>query len=343
MKKNRLQNMGCLFLTFFLLSSCGAEYYHMEKSSDFIYNGLSSDWITSDVNYIYSRIETPVQMIDLQTKKKYDFIRDPFFEEDEQAPSIIYVFSDENNVYYLLSDDRSEYQIIRRDNETLSEEVIYKKVVFREQRDFLLGAVEIPLPDMGVSNLSDIPNRFAVFENNLFLFQNDSIKAVDLKTKREFIVLEDGLYNGNYSYYKGNLYFVSFAYDIYIYQIKSRELKKLNGYKAQSLLVTPNGIFFAAANDKGRLHFVDFSGQNEKAFQNKAVNSMDFSDRYLYFLSEGDDGIYRMNMDNEEIEKVYDLPGAFDVYCLKSDNMNIVLYTDSDGKFSVHRLYPETL
>lgn len=336
MKKNRLQNIGCLFFAFFLLSSCGAEHYHTEKSSDFVYNGLPSDWITADANYLYSRIETPVQMIDLQTKEKYDFIRDPFFEEDEQAPPIIYVFSDENNVYYLLSDDRSEYQIIRRDTETLSEEVIYKKVIFREQRDLFLGAVEIPLPDRGTSNLSDIPNRFAVFENTLFLFQNDSIKAVDLKTEREFIVLEDGLYNGNYSYYKGNLYFISFTYDIYIYHIQSGELKKLDGYKAQSLLITPNGILFSAANDKGRLHFVDFNGQNEEVLLNKTVNSMDFSGRYLYFLSEGDDGIYRMNMDNEEVEKVYDLPGAFDVYCLKSKNINIVLYTDSDGKFAVH-------
>lgn len=338
MKKNRLRNMVWIFLAFFLLSSCGAENDYAEQNSDFIYNGLSSDWITSDENYIYSRTETPAQMIDLQTKKKYDFVRDPFFEEDEQAPPIIYVFSDKNSVYYLLSDDRSEYQIIRRDSEALSEEVIYEKVIYREQRDLLLGAVEIPSPDMGTYGLSDIPNRFAVFENTLFLFQNDSIKAVNLKTKQEFIVLEDGLYNGNYSYYNGNLYFISFAYDIYIYNIQSGELKRFNGYKAQSLLVTPNGIYFSAANDEGRLHFIDLSGQNEKVFPNKAVTSMDFSGRYLFFLSEGDDGIYRMNMDNEEIQKIYDLPGAFDVYCLKSNNMNLVLYTDSDGNFAVHLL-----
>lgn len=338
MKKNRLRNMVWIFLAFFLFSSCGAENDYAEKNSDFIYNGLSSDWMTSDRNYIYSRTETPVQMIDLQTKKKYDFVRDPFFEEDEQAPPIIYLFSDEKSVYYLLSDDQSEYQIIRRDSETLSEKVIYEKVIFREQRNLFLGAVEIPSPDMGTYGISDIPNRFAVFENTLFLFQNDSIKAVNLKTKKEFIVLEDGIYNGNYSYYNGNLYFISFAYDIYIYHIQSGELKRLNGYKAQSFLVTPNGIYFAAANDEGRLHFIDFSGHNEKMFPNKAVTSMDFSGRYLYFLSEGDDGIYRMNMDNEEIEKVYDLPGAFDVYCLKNNNTNIVLYTDSDGKFTVHLL-----
>lgn len=338
MKKNRLRNMVWIFLAFFLFSSCGAENDYAEKNSDFIYNGLSSDWITSDGNYIYSRTETPVQMIDLQTKKKYDFVRDPFFEEDVQAPPIIYLFSDEKSVYYLLSDDQSEYQIIRRDSETLSEKVIYEKVIFREQRNLFLGAVEIPSPDMGTYGLSDIPNRFAVFENTLFLFQNDSIKAVNLKTKKEFIVLEDGIYNGNYSYYNGNLYFISFAYDIYIYHIQSGKLKRLNGYKAQSLLVTPNGIYFAAANDEGRLHFIDFSGQNEKMLPNKAVTSMDFSGRYLYFLSEGDDWIYSMNMDNEEIEKVYDLPGAFDVYCLKNNNMNIVLYTDSDGKFAVHLL-----
>lgn len=338
MKKNILQNTVCIFFIFFLLSSCGVEDYYTENNSDFIYNGLPSDWITSDTNYIYSRIETPAQMIDLKTKEKYDFIRDPFFEEDKQASPVIYVFFDENNVYYLLSDDRSEYKIIRRDNKTLSEEVIYEKVVFREQRNLLFGAVELPPPDTGIYDISNIPNRFAVFENILFLFQNDSIKAVNLKTKKEFIVCKDGLYNGNYSYYKGNLYFISFAYDIYVYHIQSGELKQLNGHKAQSLLVTPNGIFVSAADDEGRLHFIDFSGQNEKAFLNKTVSSMDFSGRYLYFLSEGDDGIYRMNMNNEEIEKVHDLPGAFDIYCLKGINMNIVLYTDSDGNFAMHLL-----
>lgn len=323
------------FFIFFLLSSCGTEDYYTENNSDFIYNGLPSDWITSDANYIYSRTETPAQMIDLKTKEKYDFVRDPFFEEDEQAPPVIYVFSDENNVYYLLSDDRSEYQIIRRDNKTLSEEVIYEKVVFREQRNLLFGAVELPPPDTGIYDISNIPNRFAVFENTLFLFQNDSIKAVNLKTKKEFIVWEDGLYNGNYSYYKGNLYFISFAYDIYVYHIQSGELKQLNGHKAQSILVTPKGLYFSAANDKGRLHWIDFDYKNEKVYTEIAVNAMDFSGNHLYYLSEGDSTLYRMNFDGSENQKVYDLPSAFDILCLREQHTNLLLYTDTSGDFAV--------
>lgn len=335
----KLRSIALIFLSFLLLSSCGTKPDNMEMTSDFIYNGVSTDWITSDENYIYSRTGTPAHMINLQTEQKYDFMRDPFFTENEQASQIIYIFSDEKNVYYLFTNDRSKYQIIRRDNETLSEEVVYEKVFYRKQRELLLGAVKSPSPGMGTANLSDIPNRFAIFENTLFLFGNDSIEAVNIKAGKEFTVFEDSIYNGNYSYYKGKMYFVSSAYDIYSYQIQNKELERINGFKAQSLTVTPNGIYFSAANDEGKLHFIDFNGKNEKVFPNKSVTAMDFNGEDLYFLSEGDNGIYHMNLNNSEIQKIFDLHGAFDIYCVKGKNVNIVLYTDSDGNFAAQKIW----
>lgn len=328
-------------VTILLFSSCSFVSDYEQVNPDFIYNGLSTDWMTFGGDRLYSRVQNPAQMIDLQTDKSYDLVRDPFFEENEQSASIIYIFSDVNNFYYLLGDGRSSYKIIQQNHETLNERIIYKKNFYREQKNVFLGALKTPSPDASNFYRSNIPNRFAVFENTLFLFLNDSIQAINLKTRKETVILEESIYNGNYSYYKGELYFVSSSYDIYVYNIHSGELMQLEKYKAQFILVTPKGIFFSSASDKGRLHWIDFNYQNEKIYTDKSVNAMDFNREHLYYLSEEDSGLYRMNLDGSENQKISDITGAFDIFCARDQHTNILLYTDESGNFAVHKFDEE--
>lgn len=335
MRKRRICSIICLLVILFLLASCSFSS-DIPFPVEFLYNGLSTDWMTVGGNRIYSRLQNPAQMIDLETDKSYDLIRDPFFEENEQAAPVTYIFSDMEYFYYLLGDYRTSYKVFRQNHDTLAEEIIYENVFYRDPQDIILGAVETPLPDRSDFYRSNIPNRFAVFENMLFLFYNDMIQAVDLNTQKETTILEEGLYNGNYSYYQGKLYLVTSRYDIYAYQIQSKELQKLNGYKAQTILVTPKGLYFSAANDEGRLHWLDFDYQNEKVYTEGTVNAMDFSGNHLYYLSEGDSGLYRMDLDGNENQKIYDLPGVFDILCLREQNTNFLLYTDTSGNFAVH-------
>lgn len=337
MRKKIFCFVAYLLIILFVFTSCSFSS-DISSSADFLYNGLSTDWMTVGGNRIYSRVQNPAQMIDLKTDKSYDLIRDPFFKENEQADPVTYIFSDKEYFYYLLGDYRTRYQIVRQNHVTLTEEIIYEKVFYLDRQDIILGAVKTPLPDTSNFYRSNIPNRFAVFENMLFLFLNDVIQAVDLKTQKETTILEEGLYNGNYSYYQGKMYLVTSSYDIYVYQIQSKKLQKLNGYKAQTLLVTPEGIFFSAVNDKGRLHWLDFDYQNEKVYTERTVNAMDFSGNHLYYLSEGDTGLYRMDLDGSENKKIYDLPGVFDILCLREQHTNLLLYTDTSRNFEVQEL-----
>lgn len=337
MRIRRFYSIVCLLIILFSFASCSFSS-NISFPVGFLYNGLCTDWMTTGGNRIYSRVQNPAQMIDLETDKSYDLIRDPFFEENEQAALVTYIFSDMEYFYYLLGDYRSSYQIVRQNHDTLAEEIIYEKVFYRDQQDIILGAVETPLPDTSDFYRSNIPNRFAVFENTLFLFPNGVIQAVDLNTQEETTILEESLYNGNYSYYQGKLYLVTSSYDIYTYQIQSKKLQKLNGYKAQTILVTPEGFYFSAANDEGRLHWLDFDYQNEKVYTEGAVNAMDFSGNHLYYLSEGDSGLYCMDLDGSENQKIYDLPGIFDILCLREQHKNLLLYTDTSGNFAVQEL-----
>lgn len=337
MKTKRFYSIVCLLIILLSSVSCNSSS-NISFPVDFLYNGLSTDWMTTGGNRIYSRVQNPAHMIDLETDKRYDLIRDPFFEWDEQAALVTYIFSDMEYFYYLLGDYRTSYQIVRQNHDTLVEEIIYEKMFYRDQQDIVLGAIEMPRPNTDNSYYSHVPTRFAVFENTLFLFLNDVIQAIDLNTQEETAVLEESLYNGNYSYYQGKLYLVTSNYDIYIYQIRSKKLQKLSGYKAQAILVTPAGLYFSAANDEGRLHWLDFDYQSEKVYTEKAVSAMDFSGNHLYYLSEGDPSLYCMNLDGSESQKIYDLPGVFDILCLREQHKNLLLYTDTSGDFAVQEV-----
>lgn len=330
MRKRRLCSTIYLLIILILFSSCS---FSSDTSSqtEFIYNGLPTWWITASGNWIYSR----AQMIDIKTDKSYDIVRDPFFNENDQVSSVGPIFADENYLYYSLKSSRAKYQIIRQNHDTLSEEIIYEKVSFLERQDVILGAFKTPWPDISDFFRSDIPNRFAVFENTLFLFQQNAIVAIDLKTKKETTIIEEGNYNGNFGYYQGKMYFVSSSYDIYAYQIQTKKLQKINGYKARSLLVTPAGIYFSAVNDKEQLHRIDFDYQNEKVYKDKTIYAMDFSGDNLYYLIEDGSALYRMNFDGSDNQKVLDLSNAFDLFCVRDHHKIILLCDDASGKFSV--------
>lgn len=305
------------------------------NSNAYVYNGAMTDWITFGDNYIYSRIEDNALMTNIATGKSYELVRDPFFEESNETQRIKYIFSDEIFVYYLLSNGNSQYEIIRQHHKTLERKRIFKKEFYKEQRDILLGLTSTIQPNRSDYLNSNIPNRFAVFENHLFIFDNTHILEVNLATMKEKTILEKSIYNGNYSYYNGILYFVSNSYDIYAYHIQTGELKKVPSLKAQLILVTPQGIYFSSANNKGKLYQIDFDFLNLNLCIDSTVSAMSFNNICLYYLLEGDDSVYSLNFQDNSIEEEYVLEGVFDMIYLKEKKLLVLLYTDSTGNFSL--------
>lgn len=316
----------------FSFASCDNVENNIEN---YIYNGSMTDWVTFGDNYIYSRIEGKASMTNITTGKSYELVRDPFFKESNEAQIIKYIFSDEKFVYYLLCDSNSRYEIIRQDHKTLEKSSIFKKVIYKEQREILFGIANTMRPKRSDYLNDNIPNRFAVFENCLFLFENTQITEVNLTTKKEKTILKQNIYNGNYSYYNGILYFISDSYDIYAYQIQTGTLKKAKSLKCQNLLVTPYRIYFSSASDKGRLYQMDFNFSNQKLCVAAAVVAMDYNNDRLFYLLEGDDSVYSFNFYNYSIKKEYSLDGVFDMIYLKEKKILALLYNNSKGEFGL--------
>ena len=317
-----------------LCSSCMNNTNQFEEC-DFIFNGISTYWITSNEDYIFTSFSNNVQMTDKKTGRTLDFIRDPFFEYDESFTPIEYIFTDEQNVYYLMSDDNSSYKIVCRKNDTLRETVLYEKILYKEKRDIFLGAAQTVQSDMNDIFNSRIPQRFCVIGNSLFLFSQENIIEVNLTNKEEIIISDRSLYNDNYGYYKGMLYFINSAYDICIYDIAKKEMSKLDDYKAQTLLVTLNGIYFSNAADGGRLHYIDFTLRWHKKITDKAVMMMDFDDKYIYYITEEDETVYCMDLYGGNFKKIMTKRGLFNIYCDKKENKIYLLYTEEDGTFAI--------
>lgn len=320
-----------------MFSACSFKGNEANATSPYIYNGLPREWITCQGSYLYDRTKNPTKMLNLKTNHEYDFIRDPFFEYNQDANPVIYIFTGQKYLYYLISNEAGSFEIIRRDYQTFEEKNIYKKAYYKRQSEIFLGATHSIQPNTDAYLNAPIPHRFCVFDENLFLFYDNQIDKVDLRTKKQITICSDGIYNDNYSYYKGILYFISDDYSLYAYRNIRNDLEKVDGIKAQNLLVTPNGIFYSNANDKGKLYFVDTNYEGKAKLSDITVLAMDFYAEQLYYISESDDHIYTINFNGTNQAVLCDVPGAFSIYHLESSEELCIAHTNSEGDFIIQK------
>ncbi|HZK21937.1 MAG TPA: DUF5050 domain-containing protein [Oscillospiraceae bacterium] len=328
--------VSCIVLIF-LFASFSSSPKKALASSSYLCNGLPLDWITYGEDFIYDKTKNPVKMLNVSTNKEYDFIRDPFFKYNENFDPVGYVFAGQNCLYYLIREDFSSFEIIRRDYQTFAEKSVFKKTYHKMRTEIFLGAANSIQPDFESLYNTPTPFRFCVFDENLFLFYANQIEKINLKTKKQTVLCKKGLYNGNYSYYDGKIYFISSDYSLYSYQILKDKLEKVEGVKAQNLLITPEKIFYSNANDNGKLYSFDFDYKNKVKLSDISVSEMDFFDNHLYFLSEGKEDIYSISLDGKNSTVLLSVPKAFSISCIKDTGELFILYTNSDGNFDIYK------
>lgn len=315
----------------FMLVSCSES--PNTEDMDFIYNGISSSNITSGGGKIYSLVQTPAMMVDVDSGESYDIIRNPFAIENERMPGVSYLFSDEDNLYFLLSENKG-YQIIRRNHVSLDEKLIYQEILREQQREILFGMTKTPQPDNRLSYDLLNPSRFAVFDDVLFLFHTERIDTVDLKTGKVKTLCHENLFSNSYGYYRGVLYFITSSYDLFAYSIQNDSLQKIKNYKAKFLLVTPEGLYFSSMSDHGRLYFIDFDFSKEQKISDDEVISMDFCGEWIYYVTGDGKALFRISFDGKSRERVLDLPGIYDLHCIRDQSLIRLVYVDEKGNFS---------
>lgn len=336
--KSKKLFLACIgFVCIFLCTSCGAGKGEGSGTSRFLYNGQPADsGLLSGGGYLYDCTKNFPRMCCLEDSAEYDFIRNPFFEENQDVSPIKYIFPGEDFLYYMEDANGGSFRIVQRDYETFSEKTVYSKVYRKNQRELFLGAAKsIPYFSHDFLN-SPQPGRFCVFEDVLFLLYNDRVERIDIN-KKTSVICKKGIDSGNYAYNQGKLFFIGTDYSLYSYHIATDRLETFDGIKASCLLVTPQGIFYANANDGARLYFMDFDSGERRMLADVAVTSMDFSGEQLYYLSVRDDSgfVYSMNFDGSDAQILLDLPESFSLLCVREKQVLYVLYMDSEGELAL--------
>lgn len=325
MKKRVIAALS-LAMCMLIFSSCSMQRADESRQSS-VYNGLTNQWIVESRNYIYRKINVNPEMISKADSKAYDILRDPFPEENFM--SLGYIFTDDENTYYLYETTEG-YKIIKRDDNTLSEKIIYQKTNKKVQKEIFMGAAQTKHANYLEQSQQRVPNCFCIIKNSLFLFDNYETIKVDLKTGKEKKIYEKSIYNYNFSCIGDKLYFIDSAYDICCYDLKAEKLSKLEGKKAQTLLLTDSGIYYSSAADKGNMYFTDFEGKTNKKLTDIFVSSMDFKNGKIYFVNEGDGILYRMNDDGTQLTEFYKKAQLFDLKC--TEKGIYILFNDDNGE-----------
>ena len=337
--KKYIKVVTLILVLVFFLSSC-INNPPQQEQSDFLYNALPTEFISSKGNYLYYRDENIFKMKCLGNENVYDFIRDPLFNAEEEKALVNCVFAGDKYLYYVMRNGYGCYQVIQRHYKTFEEKVLYEKTFYNEDKEIFLGAVKTKNPGLGELMLSKFPSSICVINNSLILFNTQSIEKINLDTKEHKIIFNEAISNIDYGYYKGVLYFIDMSYSLYQYDLKNESLKKFDNVKALNLLVTPDAIYYSNANDKGKLYGADYNFTDCKKILDKRVLSMDYDKENLYFLPLGEENIYLMNGQSNECSQILSLSKAFSIYKSKSDNMLYVSFEDNNGslKFNTYCL-----
>lgn len=324
-----------VFLSTFLLfcSLFGCSNYEAKSiDEDFIFNAVTAEWIIADRDYIYKNIELFPIMISRKTGKVFTLLRDPFL-QDKTSAEVRFLYSDGNFLYYLrTTKEFNEYSIVKRDNKTLKENVIYKKTFYETRKQIFLGLAETQGRKLDDFFSSDIPNIFFVVNKKLFLVLPDKVYLIDLSNKKESVAFSESVFNYNISLYNNTFYFINEFYDIYSYHIDSEKLEKLCDSKAGRLLVEPNGIYYNNLSDKNSLYLIDFNGENNRKIIDKNVLSYDCDHEYLYYILDGENNLYRASLDGKAPEVLFELKGLWSVVNVESCNVLYLEYETESGE-----------
>lgn len=315
----------------FSFSACGSEV--ISSKENFIFNGcpLSFSSVCCDELLVGLGSENAT-VFNTETNEKYDFIRDPFYNSKKDGTAQC-VFTDGSNIYYLL-DKHNEYKVIAQNPITHKESVIYKKRLYKMQKDILLGAVKTSASTADIIMTSNSPSAFVVVGDCLVLFTGDRVTSVNLKTGRENVILNEGHYLSNISCRGTKVYMISNTLNLLCYDTLSGEIAKLPDVKARLLLIAPDGVYYVTVSRELYRVGFDFSNPEKISETNGVV--LEYCKGFI-IASRSGDSIEIINTESGE-KQIKSAPNINDgiVYSEKSD----VLFRRimSDGKCDFERL-----
>lgn len=266
-------------------------------------------------------------IINSEDESEHDFICDPFYNEETDG-RIEGVFSDGEMLYALVCYDNA-FEIISHSPKTHKVTSVYKKTVYRQEREILFGAAKIGGASAESFFSSSFPRFFAIFENKLFIATTEALSVIDLKTKSVKVVSETFVTSSNLSYKNGVVYFIDSYYDIYAYTISTEVLKKAENVKAVTLLATPEAVYYCTVS--GKLYKCNDDLSSSEYLTDINAMAMDYYEDSIFFINPQTQKVYRLDK-NRNITEFLDIKGCTGICVMNECGRVAVTYLTPNGE-----------
>lgn len=281
--------MLCMVISVFL-NGCSV------KQPEVIYNCKTSIFASQNEEYMVADDEEGVFLTNKNTLTHRKLIRNPFRDERNISSGIVY----DNNYYYMKNYGIDDLIINKVSLENFSEETIFShsgegKMSFMNlyQRKYVED-----------SFFSGNVRYFFVNKSKLFLIESCSgrVMEVDLKSRKQRVILDEGLYYDNISFDGVNIYFINGKLELKRFNTVTKKNTLLMNKKATKLFLLNDGILCVCDNILWKMSFED---KNFEKITEMSIFGLSYDEDYVYFTDMEHGYLYRVHKTGGEKELLY--------------------------------------
>lgn len=322
-----------LCLPVLLLSGCSSD---SEDYTAKYYKSKFSNYAENSQFIFYTSFNDQGLIIDKQTGEECEFVLDPFFGGGTMLSK---PFVTEESAYYVRN-NALYLEVVHRDLNDMSEEVIYKSG--SEQRRLFLGLGKTD----GSGLLSFTVNDIYVNDKYIYLSTVDHsnnyavLQINRLTSSAREIVTDLSVYG---SFFDGtDIYYIATDYSLKRYDAQKDKVEKFIADRVNNFIFTDNAVFYANIVDGYKLYMCGRNGENPRKVSDNPVKEFATDNEHLYYVaSRTTTGpVYRVSLDGTGEELFYDGNGneVLDVEAFANYGKLFVRTTDGNGNYFDERI-----
>lgn len=273
MKKKSIITVGIVIAVFV----CSTLLIRLIKitgiSSDYIYNGYSSEFIFDDEKYAYTKNLAP-KIINKNESVDFDI---EMFSKSSKKP----MYSDGTNVYFLTDDNGIYYYDQKFNMHCL---ISNKKILDTSfLGDWFSNDGFIEMQDDYLNSAT----QFVVVGTYIYLYCPGGVFRYNLITHFKSTIYDGKTGETSFSYSDYKIYFQDELYNLYCYDTEKNEFIELD-IKPYSFCVNNKGILFSDLENDMYLTYYDFEKNRKYIIRNNETIAYDLDEDMIYYSVEGE-------------------------------------------------------
>ncbi|MCU6761687.1 ABC-2 family transporter protein [uncultured Roseburia sp.] len=259
-----------------------------------------------------------------------ELLADPF--ATKETYDNILISGVQGNICYYLKKINTEQELLDYELHALELNTGSDKILIRKQNHSIKGTNFLNLYKESVLTVHTSQQMqnfsihgFWVEQGYLYLFRGDDIVQVSLTNGKEQVLIDD-IYDSNFVFMNGNIYYINKKYMLQKYSISDRQTELISDKMVMSVYGNHNKVLFSAADEKIYLC--------EEPYPSKAVGSGNYivfqMDDTVFYYTEDMRTIYRSDYSMKNRQKIYTCEYDLLDFSVRGDKMIITYTPDSD-------------